>query len=420
MRCGVDSRATAVLCDGHVIVGAHTRSWQRTAVASPDLASLETMAVWADSVGVSQVWIMGPTGPTANPAWWRVTRPRVAHATGPDGTATAALVQRQYHGTSGNIYVHDLTYNDAGTRRDTRWPWAGEMAAPTVLASALAAASALDWPLSYSPGHSGLALLQRLSAGHTDWLTYPAGDLAHGLPVTHPANHWYSRDAAVRPRAWLHAYDVRAAYLAAAARVNLGCGELVAAEDWRAAGQHGVYHVDAEPGAVLLDGGWYDRAALVAARCQGQPFTVDAGWRFAAYHRPLEAWARRIWAAREATDGLAREAIKAVYVAAIGSFGRAGTAHSRPLWHAAIVAEAARHAWANLAGVAAYGETPIGLRVDAVYALSDAPAPAAAQPARLGGLRHTGSYRVTPDLGRVLTNGNLRDLVRWIGRQEGA
>lgn len=416
----MDSRATAVILDGIACLGWHgERPVYETRLLNGDLASLDTLTDWSEAHDVSQVWIMGTTGPTVDREWWRVARPRVAHATGPDGNPTAALVQRGYHGTTGNIYVHDLTHGPDGKPRDTRWPWHSEPDPRIVLSSALAASGALDWPLSYSPGHTGLALLQRLSVAHADWLIYPTSDLAHGLPVAHPANHWYDRDAAAAPLGWLHAYDVRAAYLAAAARVNLGCGELVEAEDWRAAGQHGVYHVDAEPGAVLIDGGWYDRAALVAARCQSQPFTVDAGWRFAEYHRPLDQWAARVWAAREATTGLAREAIKACYVAAIGSFGRAGTAQSRPLWHAAIVAEAARHSWANLRRVTAYGEVPIGLRVDAVYALSDDPEPQAAQPARLGGLRATGSYRVTPELRNVLAKGNLRDLVRWIGRQDG-
>lgn len=412
----MDSRATAVILGDTAYLGWHDQP--KAYADAPPPISLDSLAQWADQLDVSQIWIMGETGPTARAAWWRVSRPRVAHATGPDGVATAALVQRQYHATSGNIYVHDLTHGPDGKRRDTRWPWHSETDPRKVLHAALAASHALDWPLSYSPGHTGLALLARLSVGHTAWLDYPAGELAHGLPIVNPANHWYSREAARRPLAYLHAYDVRAAYLAAAARVNLGCGKLVEAEDWRAAGQHGVYHVEAEPGAVLLDGGWYDRAALVAAKCQGQPFTVDAGWRFAEYHRPLSDWAARVWAAREAVDGLAREAVKAVYVAAIGSFGRANTNQSRPLWHAAIVAEAARHSWANLARVTGYGETPIGLRVDAVYTLSDSEGAAAEQPGRLGGLRATGSYPVTRELANVLDKGNLRDLVKWIGRQE--
>ena len=436
----MDSRRIAVVTAGGLVElldhdGGHTA----TANLRP-WGSLGDCAQWATENRVRAVYLTEP-GLQHNPGWWEaLPDPWRATATAPQGVkpATVALVKSHYLSKRG-VMVYDLT-------RDTRWgPLRDEPDAAALFAAVTAFESAMGGtPATYSPGHMALALLAPDKLAHPAWFDHP--ELPRRFPRYASGQAHKIEPAALNHGAWLHVWDVNAAYLAAAQSVDLGCGELVNVSAGlpkigkvgiyqvrvnTRIGKVGIYQVRVNTRTPAIERpGWYDSALCKAA------WSVDLAaiscvdsWQFPEHHQTLRPWVARMWEARERTTGTARALVKAAYTAALGRLdmrpvGGGTNPEYRPLWWAAIVGETSRRMYARWAKIAATdGAAPLLIWADTIAAVTDNPDPAALFIAstNLGGLRHTHSYRLAdhPDLLAPLKRGNTVDALHYMGEHDG-
>jgi hypothetical protein len=366
-------------------------------------------------------------------------------------------VQRHYTDKARPVYVYDLGGRRRGkhTYHDTRWPW-WHLTDPDAVAAEVAATErALKRPLGTSPGAMGLELITETNRKHPEWLTYHTLDSPP--PMREHAPQWCewpmlgphytdertgekvrhdlgSRDldsADALTGWWLHLIDTNAAYLAAAQSTPLGTGELAHHDGPVYADAPGIYHVTGNlRGPVITRAGWYDLATVRAAVLMGQPVAEpDEAWVWRAHHATLRSWSETLWQARERADGMAREAVKSMYTASIGLMGstllRDHSAWYRPLWQAAIVAEAGRRQWYRVHQLRAAGVAVCYLDVDTIgYLLPTQYLPDRSEIDGLGLLggglgkyKYAGTHEVTPALARALAGGNVSAVKRLLGKE---
>lgn len=427
-----DSRAILVLGRDRSLHAGHT-TIQGGPIDTPTLDAAYRLAVRYEA---RAVWLLNRPA-AAYPGWWRVEAPAVAHLSGPraPGAPTVARVRPHYKSSPTQaVMVYNVT-------EDSRWPWYTENDPAAVLGAVQALETALGIPLGYSPAGMALTLMERTNAKHRAWLAYPDLDLPP--VISQPAQYVdriACRDASLTSaRRYVHLYDTRGAYLAAAQSVDLGCGpaldhrhtESVWVRGDRPANLPGIYRVREASvgGPVIHQAGWYDLATLRAACDMGQRLVTDEAYTWPEHHTALRAWASLLWRARESTTGYAQQAVKDCYTAGIGRLRMQPAASPsrddrrpewhRPLWHAAILAEAARRQWANFARYQRAGAVPILLDTDTIGLLSVDPeardlTPLNIERAGLGGYRHVCTAPVNDRLREMWGRSSAPLVVRLI------
>jgi hypothetical protein len=386
--------------------------------------SLVTFAGAFATLHARAVWIAAlPDGVTLDYRWWH-PEDRGSwwlHPTGPQGSspATVARIRRFDRPHERDRYVYDATADEQGRPRDSRWQFAG-VPAGELAAVILDYEAAIGRTAGYSPAHDALAVLLDLHHGDAGRLASDPGPVR---PVDQ-APRYCRALTADDEGAWVHVYDVNAAYLAAA-NTELGLGtprEMDAAVS--AETKHGYLHVSSPAREQPISrAGWYHIASIRAVLAARDILPAALDWEsdryryieWPAYRAVLRGWAAHYWTARNrCATPEARAAIKSAYTAAIGRFAVPDKTWYRPHWRGAIIAEQARRRWTDAAKLTAAGVPPLLISTDTIAIVSDDPAwqTAPLEALRLvdtpGGYKHVSSHALTPGLAAELRRGDER------------
>ena len=428
----MDSRPLAVVRGNQFALYDPTRPADRVGWAplpAPCWQSLITLiGAFGNNHDCRAVWIAAyPDGmgeldygwwhPEERGSWW-------LHPTGPQGKgpATVARVRRFDRPHERDRYVYDATQDEQGRSRDSRWQFGG-VPADDLAGVVLDYEQAIGRPAGYSPAHDALAVLLDLQHGDAARLASDPGPVRPADQAPRYCRALTDQDAG----AWVHVYDVNAAYLAAA-NTELGLGE---PEEYAYTDDRHAYVRTAAgtPGTPLARAGWYHEASLRAYECAAtiiRPDVVNtheaAYCCWPAYRAVLRGWAAHYWQARQScTTPQARAAIKSAYTAAIGRFAVPDKTWYRPHWRGAIIAEQARRRWTDAAKLTAAGVPVLLLSTDTIAIVSPIAAPAIAVGGLLrltdtpGGYKHVSSHQLTPGLAADLRRGDERLTKRVLG-----
>ena len=298
---------------------------------------------------------------------------------------------------------------------------------------------ALGVTVGASPGTVGMKLIERANSDHPEWLAIPEIDLvachfdryaAQDLIWSRPLHHDEMN------MKYLHKYDKNAAYLRACTNEMIGCGTPIhveGSESWDKRAP-GVWRVRVkEPILKDLPPVLWDKATWVASplikvlKDTGHTIKLYEGWVFPEYHEVLKDWAKLLWAQRldfrdnketwkhEVCREYARSATKDIAVATIGlssfSHFEEKTFKARPDWRCQAVAGTRALMFYNMLKVQKdTGRTPIMVKTDALYYMSNEPDPAKAIPLldktdSLGGYKNDGwSLEVNQEVLSILTS----------------
>ena len=301
----------------------------------------------------------------------------------PDGSHP---LRGRYVTGRGAVFIHDARQSD----------WLEPPAAIALAACDDALAALRCNYLGYSPAWRGMQLLNRTRALHREWFDYPnppEGGKQHDRPpdfITPPCGRYDGH--------YLHIYDMRAAYPAAARSVVLGWGETTYTRTFnpRAAGLWNVTLPSPVTVGPITAPGTYDTATVRAQLHLNLPCTILGGRVFTAHATVLRQWSERMAEARAALDGnpAALALVKKVWTRTLGRLANPKSEWAyHPQWWYAIVAESGRRVWYQIK------DRPevIGAATDTIIVRSTDPNPATAYPpygARTttgpGTLRHVG------------------------------
>jgi len=235
---------------------------------------------------------------------------------------------------------------------------------------------------------------------------------------------------------YLHKYDKNAAYLRACTNEMIGCGTPIhveGSESWDKRAP-GVWRVRVkEPVLKDLPPVLWDKATWVASplikvlKDTGHTIKLYEGWVYPEYHEVLKEWAKLLWTQRldfrdnketwkhEICREYARSATKDIAVATIGlssfSHFEEKTFKARPDWRCQAVAGTRALMFYNMLKVQEKtGRTPVMVKTDALYYMSNESDPAKAIPLldkvdSLGGYKNDGwSLEVDQEVLSVLTS----------------
>lgn len=270
--------------------------------------------------------------------------------------------------------------------------------------------------LHYSPQSRGLSIVDFSRTEHPEWFE-------RDLP-----EDWDLRDGGVTPNftrriddpkqiGWyLHKYDMRAAWAAAARTAQMGYGEVRRVMEFDPA-RPGIWPV--KPNTLIanpqpiMHAGWYSTEIVRAAKNAGLNIGVGPGWCWSEQSTPLRSFIERLFRARDGAlhpaytedeSAWLQDSIKRIYTrtqGALDSYKQSRPKLFQPHWYYTLRAESARRVW-KLYDLTAYS---IGIDTDTVYCVAPAdisPAdifpgssPTAWQP---GKLRYEGYTPLTREL----------------------
>lgn len=209
-----------------------------------------------------------------------------------------------------------------------------------------------------------------------------------------------------RARLWLHAYDRRGAYLAAASGVALGvCAPehvqaplfdrkasppgmwRIVLPEWPEARLPNLFAPSARVHAETDGTAWVATPTLQVAHDLALPMPrIVEAWLYPTHHYGMKPWYELLRDARMAArdgDQSVKEAVKRTYAAGIGTLASTrmkGRALYRPDWHRSIVATSRANLTRKLFAAADEGHWPLAIYEDCVVYASDDPDPATAAP----------------------------------------
>lgn len=328
----------------------------------------------------------------------------------------------------GRQFVHDIDTDPWQPLRGNAW----ESLAMLDTFTALLGVKALH----YSPQSRGLSILDFSRADHPEWF-------AREIPPD-----WEHKDDAVTPNftrrifdwkavgGYLHKWDTRAAWAAAARTTPQGYGEMrrVNKFDPKIPGIWSVMlrkpRVNPSP---IMDGGWYATEIVRAAIDCGSDVAVGQGWTWANNATTLRPFCERLFKARAAaapppgieyTEGTQgwwiQSSIKRIYTRTFGALDAYRQSRPKlyqPHWYYALRAESARRMW-KLYESSSYF---IGIDTDSLFAV----APRDVDPLTItptsppgtetpGRLRYEGCTPLTRELFDMLGNAPGSAISAWI------
>lgn len=333
--------------------------------------------------------------------WCRALPPGWFGPAGEDGPAKVAVSKDGRHRAAsydspafGRCYLHEWG--------DDRWPGATHPEPRDILATYDALSDVFGGrPFGFTPATLGLDIMGMTRRKHKEWFT----------PESLPVNIVHPRQTYVRlPRyddgPYIHCYDIRSAFLAAARSLNFPTGAAMHLNDPRllfgsvgfATAEHaGIANLTfnrREPGPLRREG-WHAQSLYRAALAWGQAPVVTDAYVFAQRHQALRTWADTLLDAMKhlypalpvPARPVALAAWKAIYLGAIGRLAShpdwgGKRWYQLPVWHAMIEGEAFRRAW----GLVGTIERPLALCLlsDTVLIPSYNPDPGSDAPAPLG------------------------------------
>lgn len=276
----------------------------------------------------------------------------------------------------GRVYYH-------ATSGDAWEPPTGLPAADTMRTLDTLAATIKCRALQFTPGYRGISILAQTRERHPEWFTH---DALPEKPTAEPVPNFTVKTHPTPTPAYLHVYDVRAAWLAAARTAPCGYGERRLLSTFTPK-REGLWLCHTRPAvpAPITRPGWYPTALVRAQLDVGHECLIRTGWVWEHEATALRALSERLWLAR--SDALAAGrtpaerawlvgAIKRIYTRTFGKLQKGEqrrTWATQPYWYLSLRAEAARRLWR------VYHAHPhaIGLDTDSIFILS--PEPDAAQ-----------------------------------------
>jgi hypothetical protein len=288
----------------------------------------------------------------------------------------------------------------------------------------------------FTPASTALAVLQQSHAdcGSIAYLDPLSRDAINTVPW--PINRAPAHaNQHVQDGAYVHVFDKKSAYLAAAHALRVGRGDPV---HWPNEHSHvpdvlidesiqkeqpGLWCISAQPPRPvgiseewpspfnshgdLPDHEWYYTPQVKLAMSMGYQVTIHEAWLWPNSHRTLDRWVDRIWKARQATQGTPVEAmIKASYTQALGVLSRKpGEAeklqwYHRPDWAGLITAQHYLRQVKKIMQLVECGVNYLAVSTDSIAIVSHQIDPTMAMPVGWGGppgmlgqYRHVTTYR---------------------------
>ena len=277
--------------------------------------------------------------------------------------------------------------------------------------------------LAYSPGYSGMELLEetlRLFA-HSVWIR-PA-DLSMLPDIAEPGGYVWKRElgSAELEKKFIHFFDRNGQFIASATGAECGEGTPIHADEFNPK-LPGIWRVTVYEGAqtyfmppVLPCGThWAYTPTINAMEAAGYTYQVHEGYYWPTHHRTLQEWAKGLWDGRKLlrerygknspqehmAKMIANRGLGWLDLGTVASRGRdmERDKTNRPDWYNLVRSLARFRMTLKLIEMAGRGCLPVMLVQDNIAYLSDSLNPEDAAPglmvrsSELGGFKHDGTY----------------------------
>lgn len=287
----------------------------------------------------------------------------------------------EYANTSGRVFLHDYA-SDTWQQMHIDQRNAAESLRRLDRFAALLNVKTLQ----HSPGYRGISTLAKQRLHHAERFEYEPFTERCDTIIPNVCKAVQYRDT--QGGQYLHAYDLRAAWLSAARTTPCGYGALRFVTKWddRLTGYWvATLKSDVPVTSPIRHSGIYPTAIVRAAKMRGANIVVESGWIYEYQADSLRWWCEWLGKARQAgmsvsdpLDVMYNETmIKLIYTRTFGTLDRKSRERAwqyQPHWYDALKAESARRCWQ----IFDLNPSAIALDVDTIYLLTNERNPVAA------------------------------------------